>query len=80
MKMTVGGVLHNLKDWSFEVNGVENRYSMPKSEFEAIESVLERAIPKKRNNCGGMPFCPVCGNDVLTVWKACPFCMQRLGD
>jgi hypothetical protein len=77
MDMTVGGVLHNLNDWSFKVNGVDTPYKMPEHEFKAIKPALERCKVKKPNGYGAMMFCPECGNDIIESWRFCPFCGQR---
>ena len=78
-KITAGGVLANLNGWSFEVNGVENRYKLTKDEADAIKPVLKRNQASGRNyytdraGCA----CPSCGNDVANVDAFCRWCGQR---
>lgn len=78
--ITPGGVLANLKGWTFNVNGSENRYKMTKDEADTIIPVLVRNQPSGRNyytdraGCA----CPACGNDVANVDAFCRWCGQRL--
>ena len=79
-EITPGGVLANLKGWSFTVNGTENRYKMTGEEAEAIIPVLKRNQAREKNKLyDAMRYaCPECGNDVDVTDVFCRMCGQRL--
>ena len=80
--ITPGGVLANLKGWSFTVNGCENRYKLKESEANAIMPVLRRNQLKKKIYSADKAGCkcPECGKDIANIDAFCRWCGQRVDE